>query len=127
MHDVEPTSADILHTVAIAEITLLFDQSLVSNTVYLVRVKGRQVYCIDRAAKPKVLIIDLTEHRFKLGLVNAIATRCSTSIKTSSLVGQSIISYLQKKGYPEIALQFVQDPQTRFELAIECSNLDVAT
>lgn len=47
-------------------------------------------------------------------------------IKNSSLVGQSIISYLQKKGYPEIALQFVQDPQTRFELAIECGNLDVA-
>jgi len=34
---------------------------------------------------------------------------------------------LQKKGYPEIALQFVQDPQTRFELAIECGNLEVAT
>ena len=47
-------------------------------------------------------------------------------IKTSNLVGQSIIAYLQKKGYPEIALQFVQDPQTRFELAIECGNLDVA-
>jgi len=47
-------------------------------------------------------------------------------IKNSSLVGQSIIAYLQKKGYPEIALQFVQDPQTRFELAIECGNLDVA-
>ena len=47
-------------------------------------------------------------------------------IKNSSLVGQSIISYLQKKGYPEIALQFVQDPTTRFELAIECGNLDVA-
>jgi coatomer protein complex subunit alpha (xenin) len=47
-------------------------------------------------------------------------------IKTSSLVGQSIISYLQKKGYPEIALQFVQDPQTRFELALECGNIDVA-
>jgi coatomer protein complex subunit alpha (xenin) len=47
-------------------------------------------------------------------------------INNSSLVGQSIISYLQKKGYPEIALQFVQDPQTRFELAIECGNLDVA-
>jgi len=47
-------------------------------------------------------------------------------IKTSSLVGQSIISYLQKKGYPEIALQFVQDPQTRFDLALECGNLEVA-
>jgi len=47
-------------------------------------------------------------------------------IKNSNLVGQSIISYLQKKGYPEIALQFVQDPATKLELALECGNLDVA-
>ncbi|KAE8238012.1 hypothetical protein A4X13_0g8552 [Tilletia indica] len=39
---------------------------------------------------------------------------------TSNLVGQAIIAYLQKKGYPEIALHFVQDKCTRFDLAIEC-------
>ncbi|KAI5305919.1 hypothetical protein KEM56_002858, partial [Ascosphaera pollenicola] len=55
-------------------------------------------------------------HRAPVGAMDAIA----------SLVGQSIISYLQKKGYPEIALQFVQDSQTRFELALECGNIDVA-
>lgn len=96
------------------------------HTVYLVRVKGRSVYCLDRAAKPKVLTIDPTEYRFKLALVKRHYDEMLNIIKTSSLVGQSIISYLQKKGYPEIALQFVQDPQTRFELAIECGNLDVA-
>jgi coatomer protein complex subunit alpha (xenin) len=67
-------------------------------------------------------------------------------IRTSNLVGQSIIAYLQKKGFPEvcplpsprrrrsfadslglqIALHFVQDKTTRFDLAIECGNLDVA-
>lgn len=47
-------------------------------------------------------------------------------IRTSNLVGQSIIAYLQKKGYPEIALHFVQDKSTRFDLAIECGNLEVA-
>jgi coatomer protein complex subunit alpha (xenin) len=41
-------------------------------------------------------------------------------------MGQSIIGYLQKKGYPEIALQFVKDPKTRFDLAIECGNIDAA-
>lgn len=82
---------------------------------------------MDRAAKPKVLTIDPTEYRFKLALVKRNYDEMLQIIKTSSLVGQSIISYLQKKGYPEIALQFVQDPQTRFELAIECGNLDVAT
>jgi coatomer subunit alpha len=96
------------------------------QTVYLVKVKARSVYCLDRAAKPKVLSIDPTEYRFKLALVKRNYDEMLQIIKNSSLVGQSIISYLQKKGYPEIALQFVQDPQTRFELAIECGNLDVA-
>lgn len=96
------------------------------HTVYLVRVKGRTLYCLDRAAKPKSLTIDPTEYRFKLALIKRHYDEMLNIIKNSSLVGQSIISYLQKKGYPEIALQFVQDPQTRFELAIECGNLDVA-
>lgn len=96
------------------------------QTVYLVRVKGRSVHCLDRAAKPKVLLIDPTEYRFKLALVKRNYEEMLHIIQNSSLVGQSIISYLQKKGYPEIALQFVQDPTTRFELAIECGNLEVA-
>ncbi|KAL9101345.1 MAG: hypothetical protein Q9163_003392 [Psora crenata] len=96
------------------------------QTVYLVRVKARSVYCLDRSSKPKVLEVDPTEYRFKLALVKRNYEEMLQIIKTSSLVGQSIISYLQKKGYPEIALQFVQDPQTRFELAIECGNLEVA-
>ncbi|KAH6844826.1 coatomer WD associated region-domain-containing protein [Chaetomium sp. MPI-CAGE-AT-0009] len=96
------------------------------QTVYLVRVKGRNVYCLDRAAKPRILQIDPTEYRFKLALVKRNYEEMLNIIQNSSLVGQSIISYLQKKGYPEIALQFVQDPATRFELAIECGNLEVA-
>lgn len=96
------------------------------QTVYLVRVKGRNVYCLDRGAKPRILQIDPTEYRFKLALVKRNYEEMLHIIRTSSLVGQSIISYLQKKGYPEIALQFVQDPTTRFDLAIECGNLDVA-
>ncbi|ROW07448.1 hypothetical protein VMCG_03738 [Cytospora schulzeri] len=96
------------------------------TTVYLTRVKGRNVYCLDRAAKPKVLHIDPTEYRFKLALVKKNYGEMLDIIRNSSLVGQSVISYVQKKGYPEIALQFVQDPTTRFELALECGNLEVA-
>lgn len=96
------------------------------ETVYLTRVKGKSLYCLDRQSKPKILTIDPTEYRFKLALVKRNYDEMLQIIKNSNLVGQSIISYLQKKGYPEIALQFVQDPQTRFELAIECGNLEVA-
>jgi coatomer protein complex subunit alpha (xenin) len=96
------------------------------QTTYLVKVKGWNLYCLDRTAKPKIIKIDPTEYRFKLALVKRNYEEMLNIIKTSKLVGQSIISYVQKKGYPEIALQFVQDPQTRFELALECGNLEVA-
>jgi coatomer protein complex subunit alpha (xenin) len=96
------------------------------QTAYIIKVKGWDLYCLDRSAKPKVVKIDPTEYRFKLALVKRNYEEMFNMIKTSRLVGQSIIAYVQKTGYPEIALQFVQDPQTRFELALECGNLDVA-
>ena len=38
--------------------------------VYLTRIKGSQVFCLDRDCKPRILNIDPTEFRFKLALVN---------------------------------------------------------
>jgi coatomer protein complex subunit alpha (xenin) len=94
--------------------------------VYLTRVKGNIIHCLDRSAKPRTITIDPTEYRFKLALIRKNYDEVLQIIRTSNLVGQSIIGYLQKKGYPEIALHFVQDQQTRFDLAIECGNLQVA-
>ena len=47
-------------------------------------------------------------------------------VRNSNLYGQAIIAYLQKKGYPEVALHFVKDPKTRFNLAVECGNIEVS-
>jgi hypothetical protein len=47
-------------------------------------------------------------------------------IQNMKLCGQSIIAYLQQKGFPEVALHFVKDELTRFNLAIECGNTAVA-
>ncbi|WVQ79748.1 hypothetical protein IAT38_001848 [Cryptococcus sp. DSM 104549] len=94
--------------------------------VYLTRVKGQIVHCLDRTAKPQTITIDPTEYRFKLALSRKNYDEVLQIIRSSNLVGQSIIGYLQKTGYPEIALHFVQDQQTRFDLAIECGNLPVA-
>ncbi|KAJ3516748.1 hypothetical protein NLJ89_g923 [Agrocybe chaxingu] len=96
------------------------------NPVYLTRVKGKTVYCLDRSARPRTITFDPTEYRFKLALLKNNYEEMLYIIKTSTLLGQSIIAYLQQKGFPEIALHFVQDTNTRFELAIECGNLDVA-
>ncbi|GLB42351.1 putative coatomer (COPI) alpha subunit C-terminus [Lyophyllum shimeji] len=96
------------------------------NPVYLTRVKGKTVHCLDRSARPRTITFDPTEYRFKLALLRNNYEEMLYIIKTSTLMGQSIIAYLQQKGFPEIALHFVQDTNTRFELAIECGNLDVA-
>ncbi|THH00976.1 hypothetical protein EW026_g1619 [Hermanssonia centrifuga] len=96
------------------------------NPVYLTRVKGKTVHCLDRSARPRTITIDPTEYRFKLALLRNNYEEMLYIIRTSNLLGQSIIAYLQQKGFPEIALHFVQDKNTRFDLAIECGNLDVA-
>ncbi|KAG6830285.1 hypothetical protein H0H87_008583 [Tephrocybe sp. NHM501043] len=96
------------------------------NPVYLTRIKGKTVHCLDRSARPRTITFDPTEYRFKLALLRNNYEEMLYIIRTSTLMGQSIIAYLQQKGFPEIALHFVQDTNTRFELAIECGNLDVA-
>ena len=48
-------------------------------------------------------------------------------VRNAKLVGQSIIAYLQKKGYPEVALHFVKDEKTRFGLALECGNIEASS
>ncbi|KAK2464560.1 hypothetical protein APHAL10511_003418 [Amanita phalloides] len=96
------------------------------NPVYLTRVKGKTIYCLDRSARPRTITFDPTEYRFKLALLKNNHEEMLYVIRTSTLMGQSIIAYLQQKGFPEIALHFVQETNTRFELALECGNLDVA-
>ncbi|CAG8542349.1 5895_t:CDS:10, partial [Diversispora eburnea] len=94
--------------------------------VYLTKVKGKNVHCLDRDGKTRVISIDPTEYRFKLALIKRNYDEVLQIIRTSNLVGQAIIAYLQKKGYPEIALHFVRDDKTRFDLALECGNIEVA-
>ncbi|KAL2912119.1 hypothetical protein HK105_208395 [Polyrhizophydium stewartii] len=98
----------------------------IEQPIYVFRVHGTHVFALDREAKMRAIQFDPTEYRFKLALIRRNYDEVFHIIRTSNLVGQSIISYLQKKGYPEVALQFVKDPKTRFDLALECGNIDVA-
>ena len=70
--------------------------------------------------------VDTTEYVFKLALLQRKFDQVLAMIRSSQLCGQSIIAYLQSKGFPEVALHFVQDERTRFMLAIECGNIEVA-
>ncbi|XP_046405576.1 coatomer subunit alpha [Ischnura elegans] len=94
--------------------------------IYLTKVKGNEVFCMDRECRPRILNIDPTEFKFKLALINRKYEEVLHMVRNSRLVGQSIIAYLQQKGYPEVALHFVKDEKTRFGLALECGNIEVA-
>ncbi|XP_076303650.1 coatomer subunit alpha [Lasioglossum baleicum] len=94
--------------------------------IYVTRVKGNQVYCLDRESRTRILRIDPTEYKFKLALINRKYEEVLHMVRNANLVGQSIIAYLQQKGYPEVALHFVKDEKTRFGLALECGNIEVA-
>ena len=94
--------------------------------VYITKIKANTVYCLDREVRPRVMNIDATEYKFKLALINRKYDEVLHMVRNSVLIGQSIISYLQKKGYPEVALHFVKDEKTRFGLALESGNIEIA-
>lgn len=94
--------------------------------LYLLRVKNETVSALDRTCAVHHFKIDPTEYLFKLALLQGDQARIAHMVEHSNLMGQSIISYLRKNGYAEIALGFVQDPLTRFELGIESCNLEAA-
>lgn len=93
--------------------------------IYITKVRGDSVFCLDRDCQPKILSIDPTEYRFKLALINRRYEEVLYMVNHANLTGQAIIGYLEQKGYPEIALHFVKDTRTRFSLAMDCGHLSI--
>lgn len=63
---------------------------------------------------------------FKLALAKQKWDVVMRTVRSGRLCGQAVIGYLQNMGFPEVALYFVEDEPTRFNLALEYGNLDVA-
>nr|CAG4708473.1 unnamed protein product [Naegleria fowleri] len=95
--------------------------------IYISHVENNAVTIIDREGVVKVITIDSTEYRFKLALAQGRTGDIKKIIGESKILGDSIIAYLQQKGYPEIALRFVEDEVTKFNLALECGDIKTAS
>ncbi|GFY94396.1 coatomer, alpha subunit [Actinidia rufa] len=94
--------------------------------IYITKVSGNNIFCLDRDGKNKVIVIDATEYIFKLSLIKKKFDNVMSMIRNSQLCGQAMIAYLQQKGFPEVALHFVKDEKTRFNLALESGNIQIA-
>mmetsp|Transcript_1588 Transcript_1588/g.4763 ORF Transcript_1588/g.4763 Transcript_1588/m.4763 type:complete len:1272 (-) Transcript_1588:142-3957(-) len=96
------------------------------DPVYITRVRGPGVCYIDRNGNPGIFAIDFTEYAFKLLLLRKRYDDVRKMIAENRLCGKAIIAYLQRKGFPEVALHFVRDERTRFNLAIDSGAIDIA-
>ncbi|XP_052192325.1 coatomer subunit alpha-1-like [Diospyros lotus] len=94
--------------------------------IYITKVSGNTIFCLDRDGKNKIIVIDATEYIFKLSLMKKKYDHVMSMIRNSQLCGQAMIAYLQQKGFPEVALHFVKDERTRFNLALESGNIQIA-
>jgi coatomer protein complex subunit alpha (xenin) len=94
--------------------------------IYITKISGNTIFCLDRDGKNRAIVIDATEYIFKLSLLKKRYDHVMSMIRNSQLCGQAMIAYLQQKGFPEVALHFVKDERTRFNLALESGNIQIA-
>ncbi|KAF6256969.1 COPI alpha subunit C-terminus-domain-containing protein [Scenedesmus sp. NREL 46B-D3] len=107
--------------------------------LYITRVSGSTIHALDRDGKARAVQVDVTEYTFKLALLQRKYEQVIAMIKSSALCGSAIIAYLQPRGTQRydccccccscgicVALHFVADEATRFNLALQCGNIEVA-
>ena len=98
----------------------------IDAVVYVVSVLDSSLFVLDRSARLRTLRIDLSEPRFKLALAAGRFTEVLAIIESGKLSGAAVVTWLRRQGFPEVALAFADDAKTKFDLAVECGDLDVA-
>lgn len=91
--------------------------------IYLTGVIQSKIFCLDRDIRNRGVTVDATEFMFKNALHHKRYQEVVNIVRGANILGQSIVSYLQNKGFPEVALYFVKEEQTRFDLALECGDI----
>ncbi|CAG9460202.1 unnamed protein product [Pedinophyceae sp. YPF-701] len=94
--------------------------------IYITQVTRGVVNCLDRDGQARQIAIDPSEHLFKQALAAKRHDVVLSMIKSGALCGSAIVAYLRDKGYPEVALHLVQGASERFNLAVDCGNIEVA-
>ncbi|CAD7971042.1 unnamed protein product [Amoebophrya sp. A120] len=94
------------------------------HPIYIQAVFKQHLFYIDREkGEVHKQRLNCTEYLFKLSLASKNFDDVKMWIKNGRLGGNVVIGYLKKKGYPEVALHFVEDQHTRFNLALEYGHI----
>mmetsp|Transcript_16618 Transcript_16618/g.40923 ORF Transcript_16618/g.40923 Transcript_16618/m.40923 type:complete len:1252 (-) Transcript_16618:346-4101(-) len=97
----------------------------IEDPVYICQISpnSTEVHFMNREKKCGVAKIDPTEYAYKVAVTKCKYKTVVRIMRSGKLVGKSIIAYLQKKGFPEVALHFVKDEKIKFQLALQCGNI----
>mmetsp|Transcript_20485 Transcript_20485/g.28610 ORF Transcript_20485/g.28610 Transcript_20485/m.28610 type:complete len:1253 (+) Transcript_20485:76-3834(+) len=100
----------------------------IEDPVYICQISpnSTELHYLNREKKCGVAKIDPTEYVYKVAVTKCKYRTVVKIMRSGKLVGKSIIAYLQKKGFPEVALHFVKDEKIKFQLALQCGNITSA-
>lgn len=93
---------------------------------YLTHIENSYAFGVDRERRIRKLIFDPTEYIFKISLKSHHTSEVKKILQSGRLCGQNLVKFLQTNGYSEVALHFVNDKETRLQLALECGDFDIA-
>ncbi|KAI5180381.1 coatomer subunit alpha [Nematocida sp. AWRm80] len=93
---------------------------------WLVKVEDNIFTLINREGSLSEVEVDMVEWRFRYALEYKDTATVKECIKSESLLGQSSLGCLIRKGFYNEALQYIEDPEVKADLYIETKQLDKA-
>lgn len=94
--------------------------------VFLLRKEKNNIFTLDFEENLEELETDLTDLELKNSLLMNDLTKVKQLIKEKKFLGDSLTSFLLRKGYNSLALQLSSDPEVAFYLALSAGNLEKA-
>ncbi|GJZ95208.1 coatomer subunit alpha-2-like protein [Tanacetum coccineum] len=96
------------------------------NNVFIFTTLNHIKYCLPNGDNGIIKTLDVPVYITKLSLLKKKYDHVMSMIRNSQLCGQAMIAYLREKGFPEVAIHFVKDERTRFDLALNSGNIQIA-
>ncbi|PON80339.1 Coatomer alpha subunit [Parasponia andersonii] len=94
--------------------------------LFISKVFGSIIRCSNVEGRAHDIEFDATEYVIKLFLLKKRYSQVMRMIRRSELCRHVVITYLQQKGFPAIALRLAKDGKTRLNLALESGDIQAA-
>ncbi|KAJ0025402.1 hypothetical protein Pint_09052 [Pistacia integerrima] len=115
-HTIGIASKKLVHQCTLHETIRIKSGAWDENGVFIYTTLNHIKYCLPNGDSGIVRTLDAPK---RYDLVMGM-------IRNSNLCGQAMIAYLKQKRFPEIALHFVKDERTHFNLALESGKIQIA-